>query len=84
MSTRTVSNILAELCGGPYQLNLVHSYLTMMKVQEVKNLPYVHAVHHQQCEQALGHMTGYVFDQLLPPITWNNVWWGCFQVLLPN
>ena len=74
-------NVLAELTGGPYQLNMVPSYLQMMRVQEVKNMAYIDlGIHDQRCEQAIGHMTAYVFDQLLPPTTWNGTWWGCTQV----
>ena len=57
------------------------SYMTMMRVREVSNLAYVDLpTHHQQCEQPLGRLTGYVFDQLMPPTTWHRVWWGCNQV----
>ena len=60
---------------------MVPSYLQMMRVQEVKNMAYIDlGIHDQRCEQAIGHMTAYVFDQLLPPTTWNGTWWGCTQV----
>ena len=74
-------SFLVELCGGVYQLNMAPSYMTMMRVREVSNLAYVDLpTHHQQCEQPLGRLTGYVFDQLMPPTTWHRVWWGCNQV----
>ena len=77
-----VDYILVELSGGPYQPNLAPSYITMMRVAEVNNMPYVNlAMHHMRCGQAPGHMTGYVFDQILPPVTWNGRWWGCAQVV---
>ena len=53
----------------------------MMRVQEVRTMGFIDvATHHQRCEQQLGQMTGYVFDQLMPPTTWNTMWWGCTQV----
>ena len=63
--------------GGPYLPNLAPSYLTSMRANVARTLPYVnlqawHASHSQPNLQ----LWGWVFDQMIPPRNWYGIWPG--------
>ena len=73
---------LKELFGGPYLLKLSPSYITSMRAETARNLPYVDIPTWHANHRALpANLNGFVFDQMIPPNNWNGVWCGCSTIV---
>ena len=71
------SQELKALGGGPYLYNLAPSYLTSMRAQVARTLPYVNLdAWHNSHSLPNQHLPGWVFDQMLPPRNWGGTWPG--------
>ena len=71
------SQELKELFGGPYLFNLAPSYLTSMRANVARQMPYVNLqAWHANHEQPNAYLPGWVFDQQLPPRNWFATWPG--------
>ena len=69
---------LMEMFAGPYLLNLAPSYLTSIRADIAKNMPYMNLVAwHNNHSMANNDLPGFVFDQMIPPVNWGATWAGC-------
>ena len=76
---------IKEVSGGPYLFNLAPSYLTSMRANIARTLPYINLQGwHQSHSQPNAYLPGWVFDQMLPPRKalkndQSILFGGCFQ-----
>ena len=69
---------LQEMCGGPYLLSLAPSYLTSMRANTARNMPYLNLqAWHANHSMVNAHLPAFLFDQMLPPANWFGTWTGC-------
>ena len=69
---------LNEVAGGGYLPMLSRGYLSSYRYQEAANLAYLNLANYNQNNSAqVVNMTGWMFDQILPPTNWNAVWANC-------